>query len=48
MTFAFGATNMCLQPPAGGRSGSFDANAIKIPERHGRRSSAPTRPAPTR
>ena len=33
MTFAFGATNMCLQPPAGGRTGSFDANAIKIPER---------------
>jgi hypothetical protein len=33
MTFAFGATNMCLQPPAGGRSGSFDANAVKIPER---------------
>ena len=33
MTFAFGATNMCLQPPAGGRSGSFDANAIKVPER---------------
>ncbi len=32
MTFAFGATNMCLQPPAGGRQGSFDANAIKIPE----------------
>jgi hypothetical protein len=33
MTFAFGATNMCLQPPAGGRSGSFDANAIRVPER---------------
>ncbi len=33
MTFAFGATNMCLQPPAGGRSGSFDASAIRIPER---------------
>jgi hypothetical protein len=32
MTFAFGSTNMCLQPPAGGRQGSFDANAIKIPE----------------
>ena len=32
MTFAFGATNMCLQPPAGGRQGSFDATAIKIPE----------------
>ena len=33
MTFLFGATNMCLQPPAGGRQGSFDATAIKIPER---------------
>ncbi len=33
MTFGFGATNMCLQPPAGGRAGSFDANAIKVPER---------------
>jgi hypothetical protein len=32
MTFAFGATNMCLQPPAGGRQGSFDASAVKIPE----------------
>jgi hypothetical protein len=32
MTFAFGSTNMCLQPPAGGRQASFDANAIKIPE----------------
>jgi hypothetical protein len=32
MTVAFGATNMCLQPPAGGRQGSFDANAIKIPD----------------
>jgi hypothetical protein len=32
MTFAFGSTNMCLQPPAGGRQGSFDANALKIPE----------------
>jgi hypothetical protein len=33
MAFAFGATNMCLQPPAGGRQGSFDATAIKVPER---------------
>lgn len=32
MTFTFGATNLCLQPPAGGRQGSYDANAIKIPE----------------
>ncbi len=33
MTFAFGASNLCLQPPAGGRQGSFDASAIKIPEK---------------
>jgi len=33
MMFGFGASNMCLQPPAGGRQGSFDANSIKIPER---------------
>jgi hypothetical protein len=33
MTFAFGASNMCLQPPAGGRQGSFDATSVKIPER---------------
>jgi hypothetical protein len=33
MTVALGATNMCLQPPAGGRQGSFDATSIKIPER---------------
>jgi len=33
MAFAFGSTNMCVQPPAGGRQGSFDANAIKVPER---------------
>jgi hypothetical protein len=32
MAFAFGATNMCLQPPAGGRQSTFDANAITIPE----------------
>ncbi len=34
MTLAFGASNMCLQPPAGGRQSSFDAAAIKIPERY--------------
>ena len=33
MTVSLGATNMCLQPPAGGRQGSFDANAVKIPEK---------------
>ena len=33
MTFAFGSTNMCLQPPAGGRQGTADLNQIKIPER---------------
>jgi len=33
MTVSLGATNMCLQPPAGGRQGSFDANAVKVPER---------------
>ncbi len=32
MTFTFGATNMCLQPPAGGRQGSADLTRIKIPE----------------
>ena len=34
MTVSLGATNMCLQPPAGGRQGSFDANAVKIPEKY--------------
>jgi hypothetical protein len=33
MTFAFGASNLCLQPPAGGRQSTFDATAIKVPER---------------
>lgn len=33
MTLTLGSTNMCLQPPAGGRQGSFDANSIRIPER---------------
>jgi hypothetical protein len=32
MTFTLGATNMCLQPPAGGRKGSADLTHIKIPE----------------
>ena len=34
MTFTFGASNMCLQPPAGGRQSTFDATAIKVPERY--------------
>jgi hypothetical protein len=34
MTFTLGATNMCLQPPAGGRQGSVDLTKIKIPERY--------------
>ena len=33
LTMTLGATNMCLQPPAGGRQGAFDTNSIKIPER---------------
>ena len=32
MTVTLGATNLCLQPPAGGRPSSFDAKAIKVPE----------------
>lgn len=35
MTFCFGATNFCLNPPAGGRKGSVDMDQIKIPERFG-------------
>jgi len=35
MTFCFGATNFCLNPPAGGRKGSVDMDQIKIPERYG-------------
>jgi hypothetical protein len=34
MTLTFGASNMCLQPPAGGRQSTFDATAIKVPERY--------------
>jgi len=37
MTFTLGATNMCLQPPAGGRQGSVDLTKIKIPERYAKR-----------
>jgi hypothetical protein len=36
MTVTLGATNMCLQPPAGGRKGAVDLNKIKIPERYAR------------
>ncbi len=35
MTFSFGATNFCLNPPEGGRKGSVDLEKIKIPERYG-------------
>lgn len=34
MTLTFGASNMCMQPPAGGRPTTFDATAVKIPERY--------------
>lgn len=34
MTVTLGATNMCLQPPAGGRKGMVDLNKIKIPARY--------------
>jgi hypothetical protein len=36
MTFTLGATNMCLQPPAGGRKGTVDLTRIKVPERYAR------------
>ncbi len=36
MTVTLGATNMCLQPPAGGRKGEVDLNKIKVPERYAR------------
>jgi hypothetical protein len=34
MTFTLGSTNMCLQPPAGGRKGAVDLTRIKVPERY--------------
>ncbi|MDP2876671.1 MAG: M14 family metallopeptidase [Holophaga sp.] len=44
MSFSFDATNLCLQPPAGGRQGTFDPNAIRIPEDTAKRFGAdPTR-----
>ena len=33
LTFVFGETNFCLNPPRGGRKGQADFNQIKIPER---------------
>jgi hypothetical protein len=32
LTFVFGSTNFCLNPPRGGRKGEADLNQIKIPE----------------
>ena len=32
LTFVFGSTNFCLNPPRGGRKGDADLNQIKIPE----------------
>jgi hypothetical protein len=34
MTLTLGTTNMCLQPPAGGRQGAADLSKIKLPERY--------------
>lgn len=36
MTVTLGSTNMCLQPPAGGRKGAVDLSKIKVPERYAR------------
>jgi hypothetical protein len=33
LTFVFGSSNFCLNPPRGGRKGDADLNQIKIPER---------------
>ena len=33
VTFTLGSTNMCLQPPAGGRQAAADLTKIKVPER---------------
>lgn len=33
LTFVFGSTNFCLNPPRGGRKGEADLDKIKIPER---------------
>jgi hypothetical protein len=33
LTFVFGSTNFCLNPPRGGRKGEADLDQIKIPER---------------
>jgi hypothetical protein len=32
LTFVFGSTNFCLNPPRGGRKGDADLNQIKVPE----------------
>ncbi|HVP90264.1 MAG TPA: M14 family metallopeptidase [Terriglobales bacterium] len=32
LTFVYGSTNFCLNPPRGGRKGDADLNQIKIPE----------------
>jgi hypothetical protein len=37
MTVALGSTNMCLQPPAGGRQGAADLSRIQIPDRFAER-----------
>ncbi len=36
ITFVFGETNFCLNPPQGGRRGKADFSKIKIPKRFGR------------
>ncbi len=33
LSFVFGSTNFCLNPPRGGRKGDADLNQIKVPER---------------
>ncbi|OGD19633.1 MAG: hypothetical protein A2W03_02330 [Candidatus Aminicenantes bacterium RBG_16_63_16] len=33
LTFVFGSTNFCLNPPRGGRKGEADLTQIKVPER---------------
>jgi hypothetical protein len=33
LTFVYGSSNFCLNPPRGGRKGEADFNQIKIPER---------------
>jgi len=33
LSFVFGSTNFCLNPPRGGRRGDADVNQIKVPQR---------------